>query len=50
MKRNYITPMLQINVSFADDLIRTSAAVPDRARFAVGEQGVAEKLEDFIQS
>lgn len=52
MKLNYITPMLQINAFSAEDLIRTSgeAVLPDRIRFAIGEQGAKELLEDFIRS
>ena len=52
MKLNYITPMLQINAFSAEDLIRTSgeAVIPERVKFAIGEQGAKEQLEDYIRS
>ena len=48
MKLRYTTPMLEVNAFSAEELIRTSQSVPDRANLAAGEQGAAERLEDFI--
>ena len=49
MKLNYSTPLLQINLISEDDVISTSGevAIPNRAYFAPGERGIAEKLEDY---
>ena len=49
MKLNYSTPLLQISLNSEDDVISTSggADIPNRAYFAPGERGVAEKLEDY---
>lgn len=51
MKLNYSTPLLQVSLISEDDVIRTSDdGIPAHAYFAPGEQGIQEKLEDYIKS